>query len=249
MEKKTKKLSLKSIILSVLGYLIWVSASIIASQFVVVYLLYFILGRETLSTPLWTTVMNALVYLLALVLIIFVPARLFKIKGWIPSREELGLRNLPTWVDLLLAPIGLILSLLLSTFLIPFLSKIFAFDLSETQDVGYNFLNSGFDRVVAYFALCILAPIAEELIFRGFLYGKLRKKIPGKFSLFLSIFLVSLLFGILHGQWNVGITVFCMSLVLCGLREITGTIYSGIVLHILKNTVAFILIYVLNYSA
>ena len=64
----------------------------------------------------------------------------------------------------------------------------------------------------------------------------------------LAIFLVSLLFGVVHLQWNVGVNVFAMSVVLCGLREITGTIYSGIVLHILKNGIAFYILYGMNLN-
>ena len=48
----------------------------------------------------------------------------------------------------------------------------------------------------------------------------------------------------MHGQWNVGINVFAMSIVLCVMREITGSIYSGILLHMLKNMLAFYLLYI-----
>ena len=50
----------------------------------------------------------------------------------------------------------------------------------------------------------------------------------------------------MHGQWNVGVNVFAMSIVLCTLREITGTIYAGILLHMLKNTIAFVLVYIVG---
>ena len=89
-------------------------------------------------------------------------------------------------------------------------------------------------------ALVFIAPIAEEIIMRGWLYGKLRSRLP----LPLAIVLTSILFGFLHGQWNVGVGVFALSLVLCSLREITGTIWSGILLHILSNGIAFYLLYI-----
>ena len=89
-------------------------------------------------------------------------------------------------------------------------------------------------------ALVFIAPIAEEILMRGWLYGKLRTKLKAP----LAILLVSLVFALLHGQWNVGVTVFSLSLVLCTLREITGTIWSGIILHMLSNGIAFYLLYV-----
>jgi membrane protease YdiL (CAAX protease family) len=65
-------------------------------------------------------------------------------------------------------------------------------------------------------------------------------------SVIASSLLVSLLFGVVHLQWNVGVNVFALSIVLCSLREITGTIYAGILLHMLKNGVAFWLLYVMG---
>ena len=98
--------------------------------------------------------------------------------------------------------------------------------------------------------LVVVAPIAEELIFRGWLYGKLRlllsSKLSNNASMILSIILVSVLFGMVHMQWNVGVNVFALSVVLCGLREITGTIYAGILAHMLKNGIAFYLLYILG---
>ena len=108
-------------------------------------------------------------------------------------------------------------------------------DAAEPQTLGYQNLISGSDRVIAYFGLAIIAPIAEEVIFRGWLYGKIRKKIP----LIPSIVLVSILFGFLHGQWNVSLTVGILSVVNCLEREITGTIYAGILTHIIQNSLAF----------
>ena len=96
--------------------------------------------------------------------------------------------------------------------------------------------------MVAFVALVILAPVTEELIFRGFLYGKLRSRL----SAIPAIILVSVLFGVLHGQWNVGIIVGLMSVFMCLAREITGTIYAGILLHMIRNGVAFYVLYVMG---
>ena len=98
----------------------------------------------------------------------------------------------------------------------------------------------GIERGVAFIALVVIAPIAEEIVFRGWLYGKLRVNIPK----WVAILITSLVFGAIHMQWNVGITVFAMSVVNCILREITGTIYAGTLVHMINNGVAFYLVYV-----
>ena len=156
--KKSQKTepSLKSTILFIIALLVWTTASILVSQFAVVLLLYFLLGKETLSTPVWTTVANFFVYALALFLIIFVPPRLFRKhkkplnETWKTSREELGAKGFPTWIDIGLAPLGLFLALIAASILLSGLSKIFpGLNLTEAQDVGYKFLASGFDRTFA----------------------------------------------------------------------------------------------------
>lgn len=156
------------------------------------------------------------------------------------NRTELGFKHLPTFVDLGLAPIGYIVHLVLATALTSLMSLFTWFNAAETQDTGFSYFITGGDRFVAMIALVFIAPLAEEILMRGWLYGKLRTKLKAP----LAILLVSLVFALLHGQWNVGVTVFSLSLVLCTLREITGTIWSGIILHMLSNGIAFYLLYV-----
>ena len=223
--------------------LIWVIASIVASQLVIGYLMALILGVDTLSQPVWTAVYSALSYLVALLLIIFIPPAIIK-KSQKSDRNLLGLKGLPTWSDIGLAPIGFIVYLLIASILTWLFSLFPWFDAEQVQNVGFSTYLSGAERVIAFFILVVIAPIMEEIIFRGWLYGKIRTKCP----MIVSILIVSVVFGIVHFQWNVGVNVSALSIVLCGLREITGTIYSGIILHMLKNGLAFYLLYVLGIS-
>ena len=55
---------------------------------------------------------------------------------------------------------------------------------------------------------------------------------------------VSGLFGYVHGQLNVGIDVAMLSVVLVALRHTTGTIWPGILIHMVKNTIAFLAMFV-----
>ena len=218
--------------------LLWVGAALFACQFVISFILVLALDYETISQPVWGTIFSALSFSLCLAIVIFVPSKLAKTKT---TREELGLTGLPTWTDIGLAPVGFVVHLVLSMILLAvFMAVLPSINWEQAQDVGFQNLFSVGDRLLAFAALVIIAPIAEEIIFRGWLYGKLRVKIPA----WLSILLVSALFGLMHGQWNVGINVFCMSVVACLLREITGTIWSGILLHMLKNAVAFYFLFV-----
>ena len=115
------------------------------------------------------------------------------------------------------------------------------FNPNQAQDVGVSDRLFSLDLAIAFVVLVIVVPLCEELIFRGILYGKLRS---AKLPVAASVFFVSLLFGVAHGQWNVGIDTFALSLVLCTLREYTGSIWSGFLLHAIKNSVAFYAVYV-----
>ena len=250
------------LIFILLGMMVWVAASVIAAQFLVGYVLVWIVGPEKLNQPVWTAVYSALSYVIAMVLIIFVPILIKRRKTkdgakkvgekevLEVTRNSLGLRGMPKWVDIGLAPVGFIVYLLIAAGLVALFTCFPWFDAEEAQEVGFSVYVAGIDRVIAFITLVVVAPIAEEIIFRGWLYDKMRTKlsenVSEKLSIGISIFLVSLLFGIVHLQWNVGVNVFAMSIVLCGLREITGTIYSGILLHMLKNGIAFYLLYVLG---
>ena len=253
--KSPKKYSLKWYV--ILIYIVFLSAWIIASMFfsqIVVGNIAVIVFRESVSEPLPTLIYSTMSYLLMLFLIIFVPYKVVRKKklygGKISLRETLGIHGLPTWTDIGLSIVGLIVSVILATFFATLFSLFPWFDASAAQDVGYNTYMFGVDRLIAFSSLVIIAPIAEELIFRGWFYGRMRdmtsKAMGYVVSMLLSSFIVSLIFGIMHLQWNVGVNVFAMSLVLCGLREITGTVYAGILMHMLKNGVAFYFLYVVG---
>ena len=255
MKKVAKKAPLKlpknqgwRLVCSILLMCAWVLAAVIASQFVVGYLLMWCIGKEALAQPMWSAIFSALSYVLALVLIIVVPMKLFK--KWHITRKDLGLNSLPTWTDIGLAPIGFIVSSVLAGMLVWIFTMFPWFNAEEVQDVGFSVLVNPFDRIIAFVTLVVLAPIAEEVIFRGWLYGLVRKKtslaMSSAWSMVVSSLIVSLMFGLVHFQWNVAVNVFAMSLVLCAMREITGTIYSGIIMHMIKNGVAFWLLYVVG---
>lgn len=243
----------KQTIYFVIFVLAWTALAMIASQ-LIIYPMTWLLGTK-INTPFWTCIYYALNYLIVLALVIYVPPRLFELyrkkhqklslKGnpLATNSTELGLQHLPTFVDIGLAPIGYIIYII-SANLVTSIFKIFPwFQSDQGQETGFGYFITTSDRVLAMLALVIVAPIAEEIVMRGWLYGKLRSRLKAP----VAILLVSVLFGLLHGQWNVGVGVFVLSVVLCGLREITGTIWSGMLLHILSNGIAFYLLYIAGF--
>jgi membrane protease YdiL (CAAX protease family) len=45
-------------------------------------------------------------------------------------------------------------------------------------------------------------------------------------------------------QWNVAADTFALSLVLCTLRQITGNIWAGVLLHMIKNGIAYYFLFI-----
>lgn len=236
--------------------LAWTLLANIASQYVIAFPMAWILG-DAVQQPVWTLVYYLLTYALTLALVIIVPPRLVKSyhkhstkKNYRAAKQlqselattptSLGVQHAPTFVDIGLAPVGYILYCVLATVLTTIMSSFAWFNADQAQDVGFSYFITDIDRIIAMLAIVFIAPIAEEIIMRGWLYGKVRDK----WNIPISIILTSLLFAFLHGQWNVAVSTFALSVILCGLREITGTIWSGMLLHILSNGIAFYLLYV-----
>lgn len=228
--------------LVVLTLLTWTVVASIGSQYLVGYIMLALFGRDFLLGTVGTFFYQTISYVITLVVAIIVPLGFSKKAH--TTREETGIKGLPTWTDIGLSPLAFVVSTLLAMALSALFSLFPWFNAAETQELGYSVFTSGGERVLMFIVLVVVAPIAEEIVFRGWLYGKLRARLSAP----IAILLVSVLFGIVHLQWNVGVNVFAVSVVLCALREITGTVYAGILAHMIKNGVAFALVYIFGIS-
>lgn len=92
---------------------------------------------------------------------------------------------------------------------------------------------------VAGVLVIIVAPFAEELFFRGFLYRALRNR----FSVAVSAALIGLAFGSVHyaGPETLAVLVplGVLGAIFCLLYERTGSLYPAIALHVVNNALAF----------
>lgn len=79
----------------------------------------------------------------------------------------------------------------------------------------------------------IVAPVSEELIFRGLILGKLKQY----GYVFVSI-IVSLLFALMHGNLPQSIPTFIVSLFLCWVTLQSDSIIPAISIHMINNAVA-----------
>lgn len=228
------------------GYCLWAASSVFfVSLGVVGPLVQYVLPLavvDWLTTPLGGLVLTALVYLGATA-IVLLPIKLAQRKSWRRMLTDLALakpfqlRMIPwavfIWGTYLITSVLTVL--VLSQLSIPGL------DLEQVQNVGFSNLTTPYEYIAAFLALVVFAPLFEEIIFRGYLFGRLRR-LSGFWA---SAILTSLTFAVLHFQFNVGVDVFVLSLFLCYLRERFDSIWPGMLVHVLKNGLAYTLLFIL----
>jgi membrane protease YdiL (CAAX protease family) len=194
-----------------------------------------------INAILYNSVLTAMVYIITILLVVLVPVKLRKLRAYKVKWQELGLNRFPLWGDIFIVPAGIVVYFLLSALLISLASWLFpSFNINQPQTTGFNNLNANVEYILAFVSLIVIVPVAEELLFRGYLFGKLRSSIP----VWLAIVTASVVFGALHGAWNVAIDTFALSVVLCVLRQITGSLWSSILLHAAKNSIAFYFLFI-----
>lgn len=109
------------------------------------------------------------------------------------------------------------------------------FDPNQAQVNEFTQAVTGNARLVSFFALVIIPPIVEEILFRGFMFPAF----SGKVGYLLGALFSSLLFGFAHLQANVGVYTVVLGLLLCYMYKRTGSIIPGMALHMINNYVAF----------
>lgn len=132
--------------------------------------------------------------------------------------------------------VGFGLFFLINFLVSPFLGSIFV----ESNANYYESVNTMYETPVAtFFQVAWIAPLFEELIFRGFLLKReLRKGKKWK-----AICLVAFFFGLLHMSMVQGISAFLAGIVLCGFYARRESVGLTIISHSFYNTLAYVLMY------
>lgn len=91
--------------------------------------------------------------------------------------------------------------------------------------------------LVQLIGLGILVPLAEELIFRGLLYIRMRQRIPAGAAIFFS----ALLFALFHGNVIQMVFAFPLALILAWLYERSGWFACPLAFHMGANLTAIVL--------
>lgn len=162
----------------------------------------------------------------------------------------LGFWRKPKWSDVGWSLVTWGLYFLSAIIGITILQNLFpGLDIDQKQQTGFEQVNANWELALTFISLVVLAPVTEEVLARGFLYSGLKKHLPKV----LAILCTSILFALVHLQfgsgqpllWVAGIDTFILSLFLCKLKDMTGSLWAPIMLHMLKNLTAFVVLFVI----
>lgn len=179
-------------------------------------------------------------YLLASVLAVVSILLYVRYKGG--SFATLGFRRFKPSVALLVVFLGIV-GYYIGAGLLLFLVEVLptGIDTQTQQDVP--FAPSGNVELLATFiAIVLLAPIVEEMFFRGFLLPALNKVMRLPFA----IAAVSILFAVLHPPIMTMLAIGVFSVFLCLAYVKTGSLWPAILLHATQNLIAFTLLFVVD---
>ena len=123
-------------------------------------------------------------------------------------------------------------------------------DVFQQQQLEFdNNTVQGARLLVVFITLVIIPPITEEIVFRGFLYNSLKKVTMKR----VAVVITSILFAAAHLEFFgenplnfiAAIDTFVLSLFLIWVYEKTENLWAPIMLHALKNAIAFVVLFLI----
>jgi membrane protease YdiL (CAAX protease family) len=117
----------------------------------------------------------------------------------------------------------------------------------EAQDAVRAFRDSGDTaaRLALVAAAVGVAPLVEELLFRGFIYGVIKRFTDAWFAALCS----SLLFAVVHLHVGSLLPLAVLALLLCAAYELTGSLLVPMLLHALFNLTSLALLLIFPEAA
>lgn len=242
------KSSVSRRVLYAFGLTLWVIFALVVGQTVAGLAVYGLLP-ESLGATMLGTVTAAAGYTFALALAIGVPALIWKKRA---SNATLGLDRWPSWSDIGFGLLAVLPYYLLSAAIVWVgIDILKVIDPNVGQQIGFEDLTRRVELILAFVTLVMMAPLAEEILFRGYFLGRMSEK-TGKW---VAVVITSVAFGLMHLlgvnengeivlQWGAVADTFAMALTAGVLRTLTGSIWAGVLLHGFKNAVAYYFLFI-----
>ncbi len=237
------------------AFAIYLVVAVIATPFIgkIVQKILFANPNATsiLGYASWVNFISSALILLGLIGLLFVIPRVVRTNIWLQSRESHFYRN-----DFTTAALAWLIAFPLVVFVNQGMDWIITniFHIQKLpEQLAVQFLKMTFGYPVlltlAILSIVVLAPLVEEILFRGFLQSYIRQHLGHKQA----IFITSVLFSFFHyspeqgiANLTIVISLFFFSLFLGFIYEKRGSLLAPIALHSLFNIVNVINLYFLG---
>jgi len=155
-----------------------------------------------------------------------------KIRRKITIKQYLGFHN-PGWKKISKWCVVLVI------FVGCFDTLTFSINRPVVPEFMVNVYTTAYFRPLLWLALVIVAPLTEEIFFRGFLFKGIESSKMGPVG---AIIITSLAWAVMHSQYDVYgmVSIFIGGLLLGFARVKSNSIYPPIVMHIIQNIIATI---------
>ncbi len=154
------------------------------------------------------------------------------------TAADLGVTDFRIWLDVPLAVLGEIVAFVGLAVYALLLQSVAGLKVPE-QDITSEFGLSTSGFALAFVFIVILAPLGEELFFRGFVYPAFRKR----WGVGLAMVGSSALFAIFHLHPLLFMPMFIIGMVLAVLVEYRRSLAPAVILHALNNVIALVVVY------
>lgn len=170
-------------------------------------------------------------------LLLLLPVWYFTFYKYGASWADLGLRGFRA------NAVGVGCGLMIASFLFNIVYAAFLgiFGLQIQPDIAPMFEETGFPLVLL-FGGAIIAPIIEEIFFRGFVFAGLRKRWDWKKAALAS----AALFAVVHVIPTSIVPIFFLGVIFAFLYQLSGSVWPAILMHMLTNTFALSAAYAIS---
>lgn len=196
--------------------------------------------RLLYSNPVAATLVSMMIPIISEILSIIIGIRIFKIdiKGMF-NRQNYTTGTIVKLVTLCLGlqTFAAFAATIIQTVLDSFNVKV------DLPDLSVN-LDSALSNVLLYSYACLLGPVLEELLYRGFLLQALRK-----YNERMAIFVTALIFGLMHQNYQQFILGFLIGIPLAIVTIKCGSLIPAVITHIVVNTSGVLVTLLMAYNA
>jgi membrane protease YdiL (CAAX protease family) len=220
----------------------FVSAMLAPVLIMSVFLPFFLkfLGITMLSLSVPEPIIRFILYVSTVPLTIYMVNFLINVYAW-PKEKILPFKNLnfKQWAKVIVIYTGYLILTGLLILIAARLNLIPQDVLQQAQEVGFTKQQNALGLIQIFIMIVIVPAVIEEFIFRGLGFLNLRRLV----GFWPAAICSSLLFATYHGQINVGIDTFVLGMFMALAVEKTGSLYSSMAMHFVKNSIAFYILF------